>query len=150
MTGDLYGLEAEHALSFGTLFGQLGRAEMIGDLGDTAFDGTFYRVGVDIDLGEVRAIAAYEHGTSPGIFEDDGVSGTFKFVDFTLEYPFSSRVVGAVGAQFADFQANTEDLGSETTFKAGIRVPLGNSARRNNLKTPYSPGLAAAWAEVLD
>ncbi|QMU59582.1 MAG: hypothetical protein GKR98_16170 [Boseongicola sp.] len=149
--GDLYGIEASQDLSFGSIFGQVGQAKMIGDGTDTAFDGLFFRVGVNANLGnQINLITGYERGSSPGIFEDEGDSGSYERFDLTAEYPFGDRVIGQVGFQMTDFQANTEDLGSETTIRVGLRIPLGKTSRRNDLKTTYLPGLAAAWAEVLD
>ena len=150
VTGSLFGLEAEKALSFGSVFGQLGQANMVGEESDTAFDGVFFRVGATVDAGQFDLVAAYERGTSPSIFEDEDDSGTYSVFEFGVEYPLSNRFVGTLGVEMVEFQANTEDLGSETTIKLGLRVPLGSDARRNNLKTTYMPGLAAAWAETLD
>ena len=148
--GSLFGLEAEHQVGFGSVFGQIGQADMVGEVDDTAFDGTFFRLGMDARLGAVNLIASFERGTSPAIFEDEDDSGTYERYDISFEYPFNERVIAMAGIEMTDFVANTEDSSSETYLKLGVRVPLGNEGRRNNLKTPYMPGFAAAWAETLD
>ncbi len=150
VTGNLFGLEFQHNASFGNVFGQLGKADMVGDDGDTAFDGSFFRVGIEMGLAGGIAIASYEKGSSPSIFEDEDDSGTYDRIDLIYERQLSSRVYGSLGVEFTDIQANTEDSASETTYRIGVRVPIGSEPKRNNLKTTYMPGLAAAWAETLD
>ena len=150
VNGSLFGIEAEHNVGFGSVFGQIGKADMIGEVDDTGFDGTFLRLGVDARLGVFNMIASFERGTSPAIYEDTDDSGTYERYDISFEYPFNERVIGMVGVEMTDFVANTEDSSSETNLKLGVRVPIGGEGRRNNLKTTYMPGLAAAWAETLD
>lgn len=150
VTGNLYGLEVQHEAGFGNVFGQIGQADMVGDGTDTAFDGTFFMIGAEIPFAGGSAIARLERGTSPSVFEDEDDSGTYERIDLVYERQFGSRVYGSLGAEFTEFAANTEDSANETTFRVGLRIPLGSDAKRNNLKTTYMPGLAAAWAETLD
>jgi hypothetical protein len=148
--GQLFGIEVEQKTSFGSLFAQLGSADMVGDEGDTAFDGIFGMVGIAANFGPGTIIATFEMGESPDIYEDSEDSGTYKVIGITYEHPFNDRLIGTVGVQVTDFNANTEDAGTEQSFSLGLRVPLGPEKARNNLKTTYMPGLAAAWAEALD
>ena len=143
-------VELEHAASFGKTFGQLGQADMIGQVGDTGFDGHFFRIGVEIGFGPGAAIASYEYGSSPGIFEDLNDPGSYSRIDMAYEFPVAERAIISVGAAFSEFRANSEDVGTETNFRVGLRIPLGRETARNNLQTTYMPALAAAWAETLD
>lgn len=148
--GDLYGLETELTLGNTAIFLQFGEAEMVGDEGDTAFDGRFYRLGVAHDFDAFSVIADYEAGNSPDIFEDEGDEGDYNVFTITFE-----RQVGELGYAYASleqsaFIANTEDEGSETSMAVGFRMNIGQDQARTNLTTSYNPGLAAAWAETLD
>lgn len=152
--GELYGLELEHQTSFGSVFGQIGKAEMIGQTVNgaeqTGFDGEFVMMGVAANIGKGTAYASLELGRSPDLFEDPGDEGVYHVIDLEYEHPFGERVIGSVGVQLANFDDNSDvERGGETTFSVGLRVPFGSDRTRNNLKTTYSPGLAAAWAESL-
>ena len=156
-TGTLYGLEFEQSTSFGSVFGQYGEAKMIGEgpvVGspgnDTGFEGSFYRLGMHWEFTSVDLFASYEAGESTSIFEDDGDSGSYNRISVETEYPVAEHMIMVFGLEMTEFEANVEDSASETRLTVGLRVPLGEHRGRNNLKTPYMPGLAAAWAETLD
>ena len=148
--GNIMGVEAVHEMQLGRLFAQYGDAEMVGDTGDTAFDGNYYRVGMDFDLRRGDLLFSYERGTSDAIFEDPGDYGSYERIEIIYEYPFSDRLVGVMGADLVYVDANIEDASAETNWSIGLRMPFGEQKRRNLLRTPYMPGLAAAWAETLD
>lgn len=152
VTGTLYGVEARYApssIAGLTVFGQVGHADMVGESGDTAFNGNFYRVGAQAASGAYAFMLAYEHGRSSNIFEDLGDWGEYDLVTAEGRYK-AGRFIYAVGAEHGVFTANTEDNGSSTRLYAKIIIPFGEAPKANLLKTPYGPGLAAAWAEVLD
>lgn len=150
-TGHLYGVEGTYALSGTmTLFAQLGRAKMVGDPDDVAFDGTFGRAGLQASFDRVTLILDYEAGRSSDIFEDSGDWGEYAALGLAAEYRFKPDLIGTLDIARTTFTANTEDDGSETTVAIGLRVPFGQAPSRNLLTTSYRPGLAAAWASTLD
>lgn len=148
--GTLFGVEATHKMSFGKIFGQIGRAKMTGEAGDTAFDGEFLRFGVDVDLARGDILASYERGKSGGIFEDLGDSGSYERIEILYEYPINERLIGVIGTDVIHIKANIEDASAVSNWTFGLRLPIGENRRRNPLRTTYMPGLAAAWAETLD
>lgn len=151
VSGDLYGLEGQFETGPLTLFGQIGRADMVGDPGDTAFDGRFARIGASVAVDRIGMTFDYETGRSSDIFEDDGDAGEYTAAGFALDYAVTERVIATVGYTRMDITANTEDSGYDEFYSVGVRIPLGsNDGRRNLLTTTYRPGLAAAWAETLD
>lgn len=151
VSGDLYGLEAEYQFArTGALFGQYGVAEMVGDEGDTAFDGNFHRLGASYGFGRFGVVADYEKGRSDDIFEDSGDWGEYEAYGIEASYQFSPSLIATIGYETTTFTANTEDEGTENTISVGLTVPFGAAGSRNNLTTTYRPGLAAAWAETLD
>lgn len=151
VSGKLYGIEGQYEMGSTAFFAQLGRAEMVGSEGETAFIGNFQRVGVSTTIDKLTLTADFEQGRSPNIFEDDGDYGDYRVLGAAVDYQFSERVIGTLSYRSMDAIANTEDNGSDNFYAVGVRVPLGASTgKRNNLTTSYYPGLAAAWAETLD
>lgn len=149
VTGDLRGIETEVTFGNTAFFAQFGTAEMVGDVGDTAFDGQFQRVGVAHDFDSFSVIADYERGRSDDIFEDRFDWGEYNAFGLTVEAPVTDWAYGYVTISHAGFIANTEDEGSEDRIEVGLRMNFGEQ-KRTNLTTTYNPGLAAAWAETLD
>lgn len=154
VNGTLYGIEALYEMGNVTTFGQLGYADMVGDGTDTAFTGTFARVGVAAEIDRLTFIAEFEGGRSNDVFEDDGDWGEYSSLGVTMEYDISDRVIGTFGYDMMRITANDEDHGTDEYISLGIRIPFGGNsesrAPRNLLTTTYRPGLAAAWAENLD
>jgi hypothetical protein len=151
VSGRLYGLEAEYRFSaVGAVFAQLGDAEMIGEAGDTAFDGRYYRVGGSYSFGKFGVAVDYERGTSKEIFEDEGDEGDYRAYSIEGSYDFGNNLTATLGYQTADYRAYTEEDGSESTVSLGLAIAFGDRSDRHNLTTSYQPGLAAAWAETLD
>ncbi len=153
ITGTLWGIEGRiepASMSGVSLFGQLGRANMVGDAGDTAFIGNFARFGADYDAGNGFGFTvAAEFGRSPNIFEDSGDWGEYRLatVEGRLE---RGNVIYSIGGEMGQFTANTEDFATSNRLFLKATIPFGPKPKRNLLKTPYGPGLAAAWAETLD
>lgn len=151
VSGKLYGVEGQYELGSTTLFAQLGRADMVGDEGDVAFQGSFQRIGVSTTLDKLTLTADLEQGHSPNIFEDNGDYGDYKALGVALDYRISDRVIATMSYRTMTIVANTEDNGFDDFYGIGIRIPLGAATgKRNNLTTSYYPGLAAAWATTLD
>lgn len=151
VTGNLYGLEAEYKISpAGAVFGQLGKADMVGDDADTAFDGGFYRIGASYSFDRFGVAVDYERGKSDDIFEDDTDSGDYRSYGIEGSYLLTSNLSATAGYEKMDITANTEDDASESTFTLGLNFAFGAKTSRHNLTTTYKPGLAAAWAEALD
>ena len=151
VSGSLYGVEAEYSMGAISVFGQLGRAKMIGDAGDTEFTGKFGKIGIAATLDRFVISADFEQGNSPLNFEDAGDEGDYRVLGLAIDYQITDRVIGTLSYEKMEIIANTEDSGSDEFFGIGIRIPLGaTGAKRNNLTTSYRPGLAAAWAETLD
>ncbi|WP_319824599.1 porin [Thalassovita sp.] len=149
--GTLWGVEAEYMLSPNTaLFGQIGMADMVGDDGDSEFDGHFVRIGMAHTVNKLTLAMDYEFGRSPDIFEDSSDWGEYKAFTVSAEYQFKPRLIGTFSLSQMDITANTEDSGDETVVEVGLKIPFGATYKRNNLTTTYRPGLAAAWAETLD
>ncbi len=153
LTGTLWGIEGQvepASMSGVSLFGQLGRANMVGDAGDTAFIGSFARFGADYDAGNGFGFAvAVEFGRSPNIFEDSGDWGEYRLA--TIEGRLErGNVIYSIGGEMGQFTANTEDFATSNRLFLKATIPFGPKPKRNLLKTPYGPGLAAAWAETLD
>jgi hypothetical protein len=151
-SGKIYGVEGQYDMGGVSFFAQLGRAEMIGDLGDNEFTGTFQRIGASATVDKLTITADLEQGGSPDVFEDCcGNWGHYRSLGVTFDYQVSERLIATVSYETMSIQANTEDNGYDEFFGVGVRVPLGASTgKRNNLTTSYSPGLAAAWASNLD
>lgn len=151
VTGDLYGLEAEYKVTPAiAVFGQIGKADMVGDDGDTAFDGNFYRLGASATFDRFGVALDYEEGTSDDIFEDDGDEGDYRSIGIEGSYLITSNLTATLGYEKMDITANTEDDASESTITIGLSYAFGAQTSRHNLTTTYKPGLAAAWAETLD
>jgi len=152
--GDLYGIEGHFRLpnQTTTFFGQIGKAEMIGDGTDTAFDGTFVRVGMTQQLNEkLNLMIDLEYGRSPDVFEDNNDWGEYQAVGIKAAYTFRPRLIGEAGVDFMHITANSEDNGKDYRAFVGVRIPFGaDGTARSPLTTTYKPGLAAAWAETLD
>lgn len=153
VTGTLWGVEGKFepaSMSGVTFFGQLGRAIMVGDPGDVAFIGTFARLGTDVAVGnDFGLMVSAEFGRSPNIFEDSGDWGEYRLVTIEGRYQ-PSNIIYSVGGEIGQFIANTEDSAVSNRLFAKVTIPFGPKPKRNLLKTPYGPGLAAAWAYVLD
>ena len=145
-----YGIEAEYRFSNYSVFAQYGRADMVGDVGDTAFDGDFMRVGFNAKIDRLDFVMDYESGRSDDIFEDSGDWGEYRTFGVELDYQVTDRVSAYVAYTDMDFDANDEDFGTDQFVSLGVRVAFGEKGRRTNLTTTYMPGLAAAWAENLD
>ncbi len=151
ISGDLYGLEGEYDLGNMAVFGQFGRADMVGDAGDTQFVGSFARVGVSATIDKLTLTADFEKGNSPDIFEDSGDYGDYRAIGVVVDYQVTDRVIATMSYENMDIIANTEDNGTDEYYALGIRIPFGaGTGKRNNLTTTYRPGLASAWAEALD
>lgn len=148
--GNLYGIEGQYDMGNVSVFGQIGRAKMVGHAGDSAFIGGFGKIGVSATVDKLVLTAEYEKGRSSNIFEDNTDWGTYGAIGVSVDYQVTDRVIATVGYQKMDITANTEDTGYDEFYSVGIRIPLGTSSKRNNLTTSYRPGLAAAWAENLD
>ena len=153
VTGTLWGVEGQFSPAGNgnlSVFGQIGRADMVGDTGDTAFIGSFARLGLDIDTGNGFGFTiAAEGGFSPDIFEDAGDWGKYRLVTLEGRYQ-AGNLVYSIGGEMGQFTANTEDFATTNRLFARVSIPFGPAPKRNLLKTPYGPGLAAAWAETLD
>jgi hypothetical protein len=151
-SGTLYGAEGAFVAGEGVaFFGQIGRANMVGDPGDVAFQGGFYRLGVTVDLSEKASITVdMESGKSPNIFEDDGDEGDYKALTVSGSYAFTPSLIGTMSYSQMDITANTEDSGNDDMISVGLSIPFGTRSARQKLTTPYRPGLAAAWAATLD
>ena len=152
VSGELYGLETEYRFNeAGAVFAQVGRADMVGDDGDVAFDGNFYRVGASYQFANFGVAVDYEAGNSPDIFEDEGDGGgDYKAYSIEGSYEVRPNLTASFGYERMDITANTEDDGSEDTITLGLAFAFGPKTDRHNLTTTYKPGLAAAWAETLD
>lgn len=149
--GDLWGIEGQYSMGSFDLFAQIGRADMVGDAGDNAFDGNFQRIGISGTFDKLTLTAEFERGKSPDIFEDNNDWGKYRAFGVAVDYQISNRVIASLGYEKMDIEANTEDNGYDEFYSIGIRIPLGASTgKRNNLTTTYRPGLAAAWASSLD
>jgi hypothetical protein len=151
--GHLFGIEGAYVISDKIVaYGHFGRADMVGNPGDIAFDGFFGRLGVTAELTEkINASLEFEAGSSEKIFEDEGDSGTYFVVTVASEYQISERLIATASFSHMAVRANTEDAGDDTQVMVGLRVPFGAAQReRGNLSTSYRPGLVAAWAETLD
>jgi hypothetical protein len=150
-SGRLYGIEGQYVMDGATVFAQLGQAKMIGLPGDEAFIGRFGRIGVSASVDKLTLTADLEKGSSNDMFEDEGDYGDYRSLGVAVDYQFTDRIIGTLTYETMDIVANTEDSGFDDFYGIGIRVPLGTApAKRNNLTTSYKPGLAAAWASVLD
>lgn len=151
VSGKLYGLEGQYDLENVSFFAQAGRADMVGDDGDTEFVGRFARIGVSATVDRLTLTADFEKGNSPDNFEDSGDYGDYRAVGFAVDYRVTDRVIASISYENMDIIANTEDNGTDEFYAVGIRIPFGKAdAQRNHLTTTYRPGLAAAWAEALD
>ena len=151
LDGEVYGLEMEYDLgNDSSIFAQFGDADMVGDQGDTAFRGEYVRAGFATTRGKLTIAADVEYGRSDAIFEDSSDWGDYTAYGVDFEYRFHPRVIGTLGLSRMDITANSEDNGEDNMVSIGIKVPFGADYERNNLTTSYRPGLAAAWAEVLD
>lgn len=151
VSGGLYGLEGEYTMGSVAFFGQVGKADMVGEEGDTQFVGRFARIGVSASVDKFTFTADFEKGHSPDIFEDSGDYGDYRAIGVAMDYRISDRVIASFSYENMDIIANTEDNGTDEFYAIGIRIPFGASTgKRNNLTTSYRPGLAAAWAEALD
>lgn len=149
--GRIYGVEGQFEVTDAmTVYGQVGRAKMVGDPGDTAFIGRFSKLGVNYRLGDMTLLGSYETGYSPDIFEDSGDWGRYRVFSMGAERALGNGLIGTVSLNRSTWVANTEDSGGGNSISVGVRMPLGGATTRNNLTTSYNPGLAAAWAEALD
>jgi len=151
LTGDLYGIEGQYDLGNVSLFGQYGRADMVGDGTDTAFTGNFGRIGISATVDKFTLTADFEKGRSPDVFEDSSGWGEYRAIGVAVDYKITDRLIASVSYENMDITANDEDNGTDEYYAIGLRIPFGASTgKRNNLTTTYRPGLAAAWAETLD
>ncbi len=148
--GNVRGIEGQYVFENATLFAQYGDAEMIGDLGDNEFNGRFMRFGTSVTMNQLTVTADIERGKSPDVFEDGGDWGEYRSFGITADYQVTERVIATASFESMTITANSEDNGVDDFFALGIRIPLGENAKRNNLTTSYRPGLAAAWASNLD
>ena len=150
VSGKLYGIEGEYTMSNLSFFGQIGRADMVGEVDDTEFVGQFVRLGMSAVVDKMTFTVDLEQGRSAN-FEDLEDPGEYRAFGFAVDYQVSDRVIATVAYEGMDAIAFDEQTGADDYFSVGVRIPLGaNTGKRNNLTTTYRPGLAAAWAEALD
>ena len=151
VNGTLYGLEAEAELVPGAaIYGQYGYADMVGDENDTAFKGHFGKVGMSMQRDRLLMRLEGEWGRSPNIFEDEDDWGEYTKIALGGEYELRPNLFATAQISHMEITANSEDDGEDNSIQLGLKMSFGKPGQVNNLRTPYTPGLAAAWAEVLD
>ncbi|MDD8023306.1 MAG: hypothetical protein PHX82_09390, partial [Paracoccaceae bacterium] len=117
---------------------------------DTAFKCRFVKLGMSLQLDRLLMRLEGEWGRSPNIFEDDGDWGEYTKIGLGGEYALRPNLFATAQISHMEITANSEDDGEDNSIQLGLKMSFGKPAKANNLRTPYTPGLAAAWAEVLD
>ena len=153
--GSLYGIEGEfQVMPRGMLYGQVGRARMIGDgttYIDTGFEGNFAKLGMAYQYNDRLLVRLEgERGKSPFFFEDNGDWGDYNKISLGGEYELRPNLLATAKISHMNIRANTEDDGNDNTIQLGLRWRFGAQSDSYNLRTTYMPGQAAAWGEVLD
>lgn len=158
--GGIYGVEGLYSGDKFTVLGQIGYSDLSFFDNDTAFQGVFGRTVVSYFATEnLMYQGDLSFGRSNDGYEDDG--------DWGEAWNFAATVKGKVSDtaplyafatfSYGDYQANTEDDGSEKSLMVGLSYAFGNgnaSLKASEAATPYStpmlPGRATSWAEALD
>jgi predicted porin len=152
MTGWTAGLEAEYKVGNGSVFGQIGYVEAIGDPGDNEFEGVNVRAGYQNQLAENwRGFLALEFAESNDCFEDCGGDwGRYTAAELGAEYSFENDWKLYSSLRIASIVANTEDTGTDNTLYFGFRKSFGSKPVSSALRTPLGGFYAAGWMEPLD
>ena len=152
MSGWTAGVEAEHPFGNGSIFGQIGYAEAIGDEADNEFQGVNARVGIESQLApNWRGMAALEYAYSPDCFEDCGSSQWGKYIaaEFGVTRALQNGFDVVAKVRVAQIVANTEDTGKDNTLYVGFTKSFGKRPT-SALRTPMGAFHAAGWMEPLD
>lgn len=146
------GLEAERDFGNGSVFGQLGYVDAVGDAGDNEFKGLNARLGYQGSISDRwDALAAVEYAYSSECFEDCGGDwGRYWSAEFGAAYEMKNDWEVVTTVRLSSINANTEDTGTDHSLSIGFRKTFGGKKPSSALRTPMGGFRAAGWMHPLD